>query len=90
MCRSIRTLRPPFADEVTHEDIRAAALQYVRKVSGFRTPANANVAAFDGAVEAVADATSQLLATLKVRPAAAQAPRPTAQGRASRYPGRVP
>ena len=39
MCRSIKTLRPPFADQVTDADIRAAALQYVRKLSGFRQPA---------------------------------------------------
>ena len=67
MCRSIKTLRPPFTDEVTPEDVRAAALQYVRKVSGFRTPAAHNVDAFDAAVSAVADATSALLASLTVR-----------------------
>ena len=39
MCRSIKTLRPPYADVVTDEDMRAAALQYVRKISGFRAPA---------------------------------------------------
>ena len=39
MCRSIQTLRPPFHDDPTSEEVRAAALQYVRKVSGFRTPA---------------------------------------------------
>lgn len=67
MCRSIKTLRPPFADEVTDGDIHAAALQYVRKVSGFRTPAEHNRAAFDEAVDAVAAATSALLARLTVR-----------------------
>jgi hypothetical protein len=67
MCRSIRTLRAPYAEQVTDEDIRAAALQYVRKVSGFRTPAGRNVAAFDDAVEAVAVATSELLTSLRVR-----------------------
>ena len=41
MCRSIRTLRPPYA-EATDEDVRAAALQFVRKVSGYRTPSRAN------------------------------------------------
>lgn len=66
MCRSIKTLRPPFADEVTDDDVRAAALQYVRKVSGFRTPAAHNKAAFDEAVEAVAAATEQLLDSLVV------------------------
>ncbi|MEJ7703763.1 MAG: DUF2277 family protein [Geodermatophilaceae bacterium] len=39
MCRSIKTLRPPFTEGVTDDDVRAAALQYVRKVSGFRAPA---------------------------------------------------
>ncbi len=57
MCRSIRTLRPPYAEQVTDDDVRAAALQYVRKVSGFRTPAGTNAAAFDHAVETVASAT---------------------------------
>lgn len=67
MCRSIKTLRPPFADAVTDEDVRAAALQYVRKISGFRAPAAHNREAFDQAVDAVADATSTLLADLTVR-----------------------
>lgn len=67
MCRSIKTLRPPYADPVTEADVHAAALQYVRKVSGFRQPARHNAAAFDAAVEAVAAATAQLLADLDVR-----------------------
>jgi hypothetical protein len=67
MCRSIKTLRPPFTDTVTDEDVRAAALQYVRKISGFRAPAAHNREAFDQAVEAVAVATSDLLAELTVR-----------------------
>ncbi|WP_410539472.1 DUF2277 domain-containing protein [Streptomyces sp. KL2] len=67
MCRSIRTLRPPMAPEVGDEDIRAAALQYVRKVSGFRAPAAHNRAAFERAVEAVAEATRELLDDLEVR-----------------------
>ncbi|MGW7006762.1 DUF2277 domain-containing protein, partial [Streptomyces sp. NPDC054933] len=50
MCRSIKTLRPPVMEQVGDEDIRAAALQYVRKVSGFRAPAAHNQAAFDRAV----------------------------------------
>jgi hypothetical protein len=69
MCRSIKTLRPPIADEVTEDDIRAAALQYVRKVSGFRAPSARNTEAFDAAVDAVAQATAALLAGLEVRPA---------------------
>ncbi|MCG3041420.1 DUF2277 domain-containing protein [Streptomyces fenghuangensis] len=67
MCRSIRTLRPPMAPEASDEDIRAAALQYVRKVSGFRAPAAHNRAAFERAVEAVAEATRELLDDLEVR-----------------------
>jgi hypothetical protein len=67
MCRSIKTLRPPVTPEVHEEDIRAAALQYVRKVSGFRAPAAHNREAFDRAVEAVAQATTQLLGELEVR-----------------------
>ena len=54
MCRSIKTLRPPYVDAATEEDVRAAALQYVRKVSGFRAPASHNAGAFDAAVDAVA------------------------------------
>ncbi|UGY94562.1 DUF2277 domain-containing protein [Streptomyces gobiensis] len=67
MCRSIKTLRPPYADSVTEEDIRAAALQYVRKVSGFRQPAPANAAAFDRAVEQITATTEELLRSLTVR-----------------------
>ena len=66
MCRSIVTLHradePPMPDEV-----RAAALQYVRKVSGYRKPSVANRAAFEAAVEEIAAATSRLLATLEPR-----------------------
>jgi hypothetical protein len=66
MCRSIRTLRPPYAEQVTGDDVRAAALQYVRKVSGFRAPAPHNAAAFDQAVEAVTRATEEMLESLQV------------------------
>jgi hypothetical protein len=67
MCRSIKTLRPPYAEDVTDQDMRAAALQYVRKVSGFRAPAARNAAAFDAAVEEIAAATARLLESLEVR-----------------------
>ncbi len=67
MCRSIKTLRPPYADDVSHDDMRAAALQYVRKVSGFRAPAAHNAAAFDAAVAEIAASTERLLAALEVR-----------------------
>jgi len=61
MCRSIKTLRPPFADHVTDADIRAAALQYVRKISGFTKPSQANAEAFQRAVDAVTAASRALL-----------------------------
>jgi hypothetical protein len=69
MCRSIKTLRPPYAEQVTQDDIRAAALQYVRKISGFRTPAGHNAEAFGRAVDEVAAATATLLGQLAVRSA---------------------
>lgn len=74
MCRSIKTLRPPFTDDVTDDDVRAAALQYVRKTAGMRAPSAANAAAFDAAVDAVAEATRTLLAGITVR-AAPRVPR---------------
>lgn len=68
MCRSIKTLRPPaLPEEATEDEIRAAALQYVRKVSGFRAPAAHNREVFDRAVDAIALATGELLAGLEVR-----------------------
>jgi hypothetical protein len=67
MCRSIKTLRPPFTEDVTKEDVHAAALQYVRKISGFRAPAPHNAEAFDAAVKAVAEATASLLGDIRVR-----------------------
>ena len=67
MCRNIKTLRPPVTPEVGDEDIRAAALQYVRKVSGFHAPAAHNREAFDRAVAEVAGATRLLLDDLEVR-----------------------
>jgi hypothetical protein len=74
MCRSIKTLRPPaLPGEATEEEIRAAALQYVRKVSGFRAPAAHNREVFDAAVDAVAEATAELLDHLEVRGAKAPA-----------------
>ena len=71
MCRSIKTLREPYTENVTEEDVRAAALQYVRKISGFRRPAGHNAEAFDRAVDAVAGATLTLLDQLELRTAGA-------------------
>jgi hypothetical protein len=70
VCRSIKTLRPPFTDEVGEADVQAAALQYVRKVSGFRTPSAHNAAAFEAAVDEIAASTQHLLDMLEVRGAA--------------------
>ncbi|MCX5378546.1 DUF2277 domain-containing protein [Streptomyces sp. NBC_00091] len=68
MCRSIKTLRPPaIPEKATEEEIRAAALQYVRKVSGFRVPAAHNREVFEAAVDAVAEATAALLDGVQVR-----------------------
>ena len=67
MCRSIKTLRPPYVESAERADVEAAALQYIRKVSGFRAPARHNAEAFDHAVAAVAEATRELLGQLEVR-----------------------
>lgn len=71
MCRSIKTLRAPYTETVTDDDVHAAALQYVRKVSGFRQPAAHNADAFQRAVDEVARATAVLLDELVIggRPA---------------------
>jgi hypothetical protein len=60
MCRSIKTLRRP-DEPATDEEVRAAALQFVRKVSGYRQPSRANAEAFDTAVEEIAEASRRLL-----------------------------
>jgi hypothetical protein len=60
MCRSIKQLRRPACD-VSDAEIQAAALQFVRKVSGYRRPSRANAEAFDAAVAEVAAATRRLL-----------------------------
>ncbi len=68
VCRNIKTLYN-FEPAATDEEIRAAALQYVRKISGFARPSAANEAAFDRAVADVARASSQLLESLVTRAA---------------------
>jgi len=60
MCRNIRTLYN-FDPPATHEEVRAAAVQYVRKISGFNKPSRANEDAFERAIDAVAMASAQLL-----------------------------
>ena len=67
MCRSIKTLREPYTEQATVDDMHAAALQYVRKVSGFRTPAAHNADAFNAAVDVITEATRDLLSQLEVR-----------------------
>jgi hypothetical protein len=63
MCRNIRTLHN-FEPPATDEEIRAAALQFVRKISGFATPSAANQEAFERAVDEVTQAASTLLGSL--------------------------
>jgi hypothetical protein len=76
MCRSIKVLRRP-QDPVTPEEITAAALQYVRKVSGYRQPSKQNQVAFDAAVQEIATATARLLQGVqRPAPATASEPRP--------------
>jgi hypothetical protein len=64
MCRNIRTLfnfDPPVSDE----EVRAASLQFVRKISGFNKPSKANEAAFNAAIDEVAEASMRLLRSLE-------------------------
>jgi len=63
MCRSIKTLRTE--ESVADADMRAAALQYVRKISGYRQPSKANAEAFERAVDDVTAATDRLLAAVR-------------------------
>lgn len=72
MCRSIKTLRPPYVEQAGADDVHAAALQYVRKIAGMRAPSRSNASAFERAVAEVAASTERLLAELVVRPPRAQ------------------
>jgi hypothetical protein len=63
MCRNIRTLHN-FEPPATEDEVRGAALQYVRKISGFTKPSQANVAAFERAVEEIAEVSARLLGEL--------------------------
>jgi hypothetical protein len=95
MCRNIKVLRRAGAAP-TQEELQLAALQYVRKVSGFHKPSRVNQPAFDDAVLEISAATGRLLETLAV-PARTVEPRvghdqavpggPLARPRARRYPG---
>ena len=66
MCRSIKQLRNAEVP-ATEEEIRAAALQFVRKVSGYRKPSRANEEAFERAVDEVAEATHKLISSLAAK-----------------------
>ena len=86
MCRSIKQLRQ--RDEyASDEEVRAAALQFVRKVSGYRQPSRANAPAFDAAVDDIAAASKRLLATLtepRHSERSEESPRPFRRPRPSR------
>ena len=69
MCRSIKTLRQPAVD-AAEADIHAAALQFVRKVSGYRAPAERNRAAFEAAVNEITASSSRLLLAITDKKAA--------------------
>ncbi len=64
MCRSIKVLRKP-EGPATGEEVEAAALQFVRKISGFRKPSKANQEAFDRAVREISEASGRLLETIE-------------------------
>ncbi|HEY4830742.1 MAG TPA: DUF2277 domain-containing protein [Solirubrobacteraceae bacterium] len=64
MCRNIRTLHN-FDPPATEEEVRSAAIQYVRKISGFNKPSRANEEAFERAIDAVAQASAELLQALQ-------------------------
>ncbi|HYY44488.1 MAG TPA: DUF2277 domain-containing protein [Actinomycetota bacterium] len=66
MCRSIKPLREPYSSG-TDEEIRAAALQFVRKISGYRSPSEANRAPFDNAVDEITAACRRLVDDLVVK-----------------------
>lgn len=81
MCRSIKRLRVP-EHHASEEEIRAAALQFVRKVSGFHHPSSANEAAFQHAIDEITVATQRLLERLpaaRSRPPAAMVEEPAIQ-----------
>ena len=90
MCRNIRTLHN-FAPPTTPEEVQAAALQYVRKISGFAKPSAANAEAFARAVEAVAAASTALLDELVTnappKDRAVEAAKARARGQARRAAG---
>jgi hypothetical protein len=91
VCRNIRVLHG-FEPPTTAEEIRAAALQYVRKVSGLREPSSADAAPFARAVDEVAESTARLLGALRTRAAARnrEGERARARARWERRAGATP
>ena len=83
MCRSIQTLYN-FEPPATEDEVRAAALQYVRKISGFTKPSRANAEAFEQAVDAVAAASARLLDELVTSASPKDREREAAKARARR------
>ena len=81
MCRNIRTLYN-FEPPATGDEVRAAALQYVRKISGFTRPSQANEAAFERAIEAIVNASTELLGELSTTAAPKDRDTEAAKGRA--------
>lgn len=81
MCRSIKTLYN-FEPPATDEEIRAAALQYVRKISGFRKPSKANEAVFQSAVEGITEISRELLDSLTTSAPSKDREEETAKARA--------
>lgn len=84
MCRSIHTLYN-FEPPASEDEIRAAALQFVRKISGFNKPSRANEAAFNAAVDDITAISSRLIASLETT--AAPRSRENRRGEASARPG---
>jgi hypothetical protein len=66
MCRSIKVLRRP-GETATHEELRGAALQFVRKISGFHKPSKANQEVFDRAVREISESSDRLLKAMGVQ-----------------------
>jgi hypothetical protein len=92
MCRNIRTLFN-FEPPATEEEIRASALQFVRKLSGFTHPSKANEAAFERAVDEVSDAARRLIASLETKQPARDRDVEAAKARArarERFPDPAP
>ncbi len=89
MCRSIKTLFN-FSPPANPDDIRAAALQFVRKISGFRHPSQANQAAFDRAIEDISHASHHLLSSLQTHAKPRDRAQAAVRARARHLPASLP